>query len=41
MHEVDEDLVRRARKVVVNSKAACVVEAGELIKAGIREDGIA
>jgi ornithine cyclodeaminase/alanine dehydrogenase-like protein (mu-crystallin family) len=40
MHEVDGDLVRRARKVV-NSKAACVVEAGELIKAGVREDGIA
>jgi ornithine cyclodeaminase/alanine dehydrogenase-like protein (mu-crystallin family) len=40
MHEVDGDLIRRARKVVVDSKAACAAEAGELIKAGIGEDGM-
>jgi ornithine cyclodeaminase/alanine dehydrogenase-like protein (mu-crystallin family) len=37
MHEVDGDLIRCARKVV-DSMAACAVESGELIKAGVGED---
>ncbi|TFY57857.1 hypothetical protein EVJ58_g6772 [Rhodofomes roseus] len=36
MHEVDTDLVKRAGRVVVDSRAACLVEAGELITAGLR-----
>ncbi|KAH9053075.1 NAD-P-binding protein [Lactarius vividus] len=35
MAEVDTALIRRARAVVVDSRAACAVEAGELIAAGI------
>ncbi|KAH9840822.1 NAD(P)-binding protein [Rhodofomes roseus] len=35
-HEVDTDLVKRAGRVVVDSRAACLVEAGELITAGLR-----
>ena len=34
MHEVDSQLVNRAWKVVVDSREACAVEAGELIAAG-------
>ncbi|KAH8980033.1 NAD-P-binding protein [Lactarius hatsudake] len=35
MAEVDTALIRRARAVVVDSRAACAVEAGELIAAGV------
>jgi len=41
MHEIDTDLVRRAHKVVVDSAEACLIEAGELIKAGLKEDDLA
>lgn len=34
MHEVDSALIDRALSVVVDSRAACVIEAGELIAAG-------
>lgn len=34
MHEVDSKLVHRAWKVVVDSREACAIEAGELIAAG-------
>lgn len=34
MREVDTDLVKRAGKIIVDSRAACLVEAGELITAG-------
>ncbi|KAH9933979.1 NAD(P)-binding protein [Epithele typhae] len=37
MHEIDTPLVRRAGKVVVDQKAACLKEAGELITAGLQE----
>jgi ornithine cyclodeaminase len=35
MHEVDTELIKRAGRVVVDSREACVLEAGELIKAGL------
>ncbi|KAH9051636.1 NAD-P-binding protein [Lactarius deliciosus] len=35
MAEVDTALIRRGRAVVVDSRAACAVEAGELIAAGV------
>lgn len=38
MHEVDSALVRRAvaaHRLVVDSRAACLAEAGELIAAGV------
>ncbi|KAF9815135.1 hypothetical protein IEO21_04753 [Rhodonia placenta] len=35
MHEVDTDLVKRAGKVVVDSRDACLHEAGELLSAGL------
>ncbi|KZT66928.1 NAD(P)-binding protein [Daedalea quercina L-15889] len=35
MHEVDTALIKRAGRVVVDSRAACLVEAGELIAAGL------
>lgn len=34
MREVDDDLIKRARLVLVDSKEACAREAGELISAG-------
>lgn len=34
MHEVDSGLINRAWKVVVDSRDACAIEAGELIVAG-------
>jgi ornithine cyclodeaminase/alanine dehydrogenase-like protein (mu-crystallin family) len=35
MCEVDSDLIHRASRVVVDSRDACSIEAGELIKAGV------
>ncbi|GBE85831.1 Ketimine reductase mu-crystallin [Sparassis crispa] len=35
MHEIDSDLVKRAGRVVVDSRDACLSEAGELISAGL------
>jgi ornithine cyclodeaminase/alanine dehydrogenase-like protein (mu-crystallin family) len=40
MREVDEQLIRRAGVVVVDSKEACGKEAGELISAGVEADGM-
>jgi ornithine cyclodeaminase/alanine dehydrogenase-like protein (mu-crystallin family) len=40
MHEIDTTLVRRAHKVVVDSNEACLLEAGELIKAGLENDDL-
>jgi hypothetical protein len=40
MHEIDTDLVNRAGIIVVDSKEACGHEAGELIDAGVKEDGL-
>jgi len=40
MHEIDTTLVRRAHKVVVDSSDACLREAGELIKADLKEDDL-
>lgn len=37
MREVDDALVRRAERIVVDSKKACLQEAGELIAAGLGE----
>ncbi|KIJ19656.1 ornithine cyclodeaminase [Paxillus involutus ATCC 200175] len=34
MHEIDSTLINRAGKVVVDSRDACAIEAGELITAG-------
>ncbi|KIJ67162.1 hypothetical protein HYDPIDRAFT_107876 [Hydnomerulius pinastri MD-312] len=34
MHEVDDQLINRAGKIVVDSRDACAIEAGELIAAG-------
>ncbi|KAF7293209.1 hypothetical protein HMN09_01199000 [Mycena chlorophos] len=38
MHEVDGTLIRRARPLLVDSRDACFVEAGELIAAQIKPD---
>jgi ornithine cyclodeaminase/alanine dehydrogenase-like protein (mu-crystallin family) len=38
MREVDDDLIKRAGIIVVDSKEACGHEAGELISAGIKDD---
>ncbi|KAF9240833.1 NAD(P)-binding protein [Melanogaster broomeanus] len=38
MHEVDSKLINRAGKVVVDSRDACAIEAGELIVAGKAEN---
>lgn len=38
MHEVDSELIDRAWKVVVDSREACAIEAGELIAAGKTTD---
>jgi hypothetical protein len=40
MREVDDNLVRRAGLVVVDSSKACEIEAGELISAGLRQSGM-
>lgn len=40
MHEVDTDLIRRAGVIVVDSREACGHEAGELISAGIKDEGL-
>ncbi|KAI0702363.1 NAD(P)-binding protein [Cerioporus squamosus] len=40
MHEIDTDLVKRAGKIVVDQKSACLVEAGELISAGCTESDL-
>ncbi|KZT04032.1 NAD-P-binding protein [Laetiporus sulphureus 93-53] len=40
MHEVDGDLVKRAGKIVVDSKFACLSEAGELISANLGESDL-
>lgn len=39
MHEVDQALMKRAAKVVVDSRKACEREAGEIIDAGIKVAG--
>lgn len=38
MMEIDKELVDRAGIVIVDSKDACIVEAGELICAGVHQD---
>ncbi|TCD67719.1 hypothetical protein EIP91_012017 [Steccherinum ochraceum] len=40
MHEVDTDLVKRAGTIVVDSREACKIEAGELIAANIQDDDL-
>jgi ornithine cyclodeaminase/alanine dehydrogenase-like protein (mu-crystallin family) len=40
MHEIDNALVRRAHRIVVDSSEACLLEAGELITAGLKEDDL-
>ncbi|ORY34322.1 hypothetical protein BCR39DRAFT_517682 [Naematelia encephala] len=40
MHEIQGELVRRAGLVVVDSREACAKEAGELISAGITQEGM-
>ena len=40
MHEVEEELIRRCGKVVVDSRAASMIEAGELIQAKIDEKDV-
>jgi ornithine cyclodeaminase/alanine dehydrogenase-like protein (mu-crystallin family) len=40
MAEVEGDLIRRAGKVVVDSRAACLAEAGELIQAKLGEESL-
>ena len=40
MVEVDAALIRRARVVLVDSRSACAVEAGELIAAGVPPEGM-
>lgn len=40
MRDVDDELIRRAGVVVVDSKEACRQEAGELISAGIGSEGM-
>ncbi|KAI9635539.1 uncharacterized protein MKK02DRAFT_44229 [Dioszegia hungarica] len=40
MREVEDSLLRRASRVVVDSKKACLQEAGELISAGITEEDL-
>lgn len=38
MREVDENLIRRAGLVVVDTKHGCAQEAGDLIAAGLGEE---
>ena len=40
MKEVPRELVHRAGMIVVDSKESCLKEAGELIDAGLTEDGV-
>lgn len=40
MVEVDEELIRRAGKILVDSRDACGAEAGELIKAKIEPEDL-
>ena len=40
MVEVDTALIRRARAVLVDSRSACALEAGELIAAGVPRTGM-
>lgn len=40
MREVDDDLIRRSTRIVVDSKKACLQEAGELISAGVKEEDL-
>jgi len=40
MHEVDSALIRRSHNVVVDSSEACLIEAGELITAGLKESDV-
>jgi ornithine cyclodeaminase len=40
MLEVDIDVIRSAGKIAVDSRAACLLEAGELIRAGVDETGL-
>jgi len=37
MLEVDTDVIRRAGKIAVDSRAACLIEAGELLRARLDE----
>jgi ornithine cyclodeaminase/alanine dehydrogenase-like protein (mu-crystallin family) len=40
MAEVDTALIRRARKILVDSRSACAIEAGELIAAGVKPEDV-
>jgi ornithine cyclodeaminase/alanine dehydrogenase-like protein (mu-crystallin family) len=40
MAEVDTALIRRARKILVDSRSACAIEAGELIAAGAQPEDV-
>ncbi|KAI0631523.1 NAD-P-binding protein [Trametes polyzona] len=40
MHEIDTELVKRAGVIIVDQKAACLQEAGELIDAELSEDDL-
>jgi ornithine cyclodeaminase/alanine dehydrogenase-like protein (mu-crystallin family) len=40
MHEVDTALIRRTARVVVDSRRACLIEAGELLAAGLRPEDV-
>lgn len=40
MHEVDEQLLRRAGKIVVDSREACLHEAGEIISAKLPPESL-
>lgn len=40
MRDVEDELIRRAGVVVVDSKEACSQEAGELISAGVGSEGV-
>lgn len=40
MAEVDNELIRRAQKVLVDSRLACLREAGEIIDAGVSTEDI-
>ncbi|KAG8961704.1 hypothetical protein FRC03_005067 [Tulasnella sp. 419] len=40
MREIDDDLVKRAGLVLVDSREACLKEAGELIGAGLKAEDL-
>ncbi len=40
MREVEDDLIKRAGKILVDSREACAHEAGELISAGISPENM-